>query len=187
MLPWPCACGAARGRWPRLCSNPGCVPVAAGCHAGAPLSWLRVARRACVHLLPRWHRRKCFAVSCIKKDFRDGYGEWLQRWNACRDENKRVVVKITDRSVYGRGPHVGVGCVWVVAHAGCTQRRRQPAALVSSWPRWRTSIMCARSSCPRPDTLPCLRHPFSTNTLAHAAARVCTPTPIPTSAGAAAT
>jgi hypothetical protein len=33
---------------------------------------------------------------CTKKDFRDGYGEWMSRWFACKDENKRVVVKITD-------------------------------------------------------------------------------------------
>jgi hypothetical protein len=34
---------------------------------------------------------------CVKRDFKDGYGEHLSRWYACKDENKRVVVKITDR------------------------------------------------------------------------------------------
>jgi hypothetical protein len=40
---------------------------------------------------------KCFEVMCVKRDFKDGYGEHLSRWYACKDENKRVVVKITDR------------------------------------------------------------------------------------------
>lgn len=39
---------------------------------------------------------KCFEVQCVKKDFKDGYGTYLSRSSACKDENKRVVVKITD-------------------------------------------------------------------------------------------
>lgn len=43
------------------------------------------------------HCRKCFEVQCVKKDFHDGYGQHLSRWFACKNEHKRVVVKITDR------------------------------------------------------------------------------------------
>lgn len=39
---------------------------------------------------------KCFEVQCVKKSFKDGYGQWLERGSACRDDRKRVVVKITD-------------------------------------------------------------------------------------------
>lgn len=39
---------------------------------------------------------KCFEVQCVKKDFKDGYGAYLSRSSACKDESKRVVVKITD-------------------------------------------------------------------------------------------
>lgn len=38
---------------------------------------------------------------CVKRDFQDGYGEHLSRSYACKDENKSVVVKITDRCVDG--------------------------------------------------------------------------------------
>lgn len=39
----------------------------------------------------------------MKKDFKDGYGAYLSRSSACKDENKRVVVKITDRYAWFGG------------------------------------------------------------------------------------
>lgn len=38
----------------------------------------------------------CYEVSCVNRDFNDGYGQPIPRSSACLDESKRVVVKIID-------------------------------------------------------------------------------------------
>lgn len=39
---------------------------------------------------------KCKEVKCKRMDFKDGYGQWLQRSNVCYNDYASVVVMITD-------------------------------------------------------------------------------------------
>lgn len=40
---------------------------------------------------------QCFEVACVNQNFRDGYGQELQRDYVCYDESKSVIVKVADR------------------------------------------------------------------------------------------
>lgn len=38
----------------------------------------------------------CYEVRCRKMSFNDGFGQWLDRSNVCRDEGASVIVQVTD-------------------------------------------------------------------------------------------